>query len=168
MTNLVSFPGLGLEFELNRVAITILGRPIYWYGIIIVSGLMLAVFLCSKWGKRFGITEDNILDMMLFAVPAAIVAVRAYYVIFNLSIYKNADGSLNWGAILRYSDGGLAIYGAIISSAIVLLIFCRVKKLSFPWLADRPVNRPLGQFYECGGLRWPNHCTLADVCSAGG
>jgi len=140
MTNLVSFPGLGLEFELNRVAITILGRPIYWYGIIIVSGLMLAVFLCSKWGKRFGITEDNILDMMLFAVPAAIVAVRAYYVIFNLSIYKNADGSLNWGAILRYSDGGLAIYGAIISSAIVLLIFCRVKKLSFLAFADLGVH----------------------------
>ena len=140
MTNVVSFPGLGLEFELNRVAVTILGRPIYWYGIIIVSGLMLAVFLCSKWGKRFGITEDEIIDLMLFAVPIAIVAVRAYYVIFNLDIYKNADGSLDWGAILRYSDGGLAIYGAIISSAIVLLIFCRVRKLSFLAFADLGVH----------------------------
>ena len=136
----VSFPGLGLEFELNRVAIIILGRPIYWYGIIIVSGLILAVILCSRWGKRYGITEDNILDMMLFAVPVALVAIRAYYVIFNLSIFQNADGSLNWGKILNYGDGGLAIYGAIISSAIVLLIFCKVKKLNFLAFADLGVH----------------------------
>ena len=140
MTNLVSFPGLGLEFELNRVAIEILGRPVYWYGVIIASGLILAVLLCIKWGGRFGITEDNIIDMMLWAVPAALVAVRAYYVIFNLDLYKNADGSLDWGAIFRYSDGGLAIYGAIISSAIVLLVFCRVRKISFLAFADLGVH----------------------------
>ena len=48
MTNVVSFPGLGLEFELNRVAVEIFGRPIYWYGIIIATGMLLAVFLCGK------------------------------------------------------------------------------------------------------------------------
>lgn len=140
MTNVVSFPGLGLEFTLNRVAFSVLGRPIYWYGIIIASGLLLAVFLCGRWGKRFGITEDEIMDMMIFAVPAALVAIRAYYVIFNLRLYQNADGSLNWGAILRYSDGGLAIYGAIISSAIVLLIFCHVRRISFLSYADLGVH----------------------------
>ena len=48
MTNLVSFPGLGLEFELNRVAVTLFGRPIYWYGVIIGCGFLLAVLLCSR------------------------------------------------------------------------------------------------------------------------
>ena len=136
MIQQVTFPGLGLAFTVNRVAFTVLGRPIYWYGIIIVSGLLLAVFLCSRWGKRFSITEDQIIDMMLWAVPAALVSIRAYYVIFNLSRYQNPDGSLNWGAILRYSDGGLAIYGAIISSIIVLLIFCKKRKISFLSFAD--------------------------------
>ena len=136
----IFFPGLGLQFDLNRVAIVLLGRPIYWYGIIIVSGLILAVALCSRWGKRYGISQDNILDLMLFAVPAALVAIRVYYVIFNLDYYKNADGSLNWGLILNYGDGGLAIYGAILSSAVVLLIFCRVKKLSFLAFADLGVQ----------------------------
>ena len=140
MINTVTFPGLGLDFTLNRVALTVLGRPIYWYGIIIVSGLILAVILCSRWGKRFGINEDQILDMMIFAVPAALVAIRAYYVIFNLSIFQNADGSLNWGKILNYGDGGLAIYGAIISSVIVLLIFCHVRKISFLAFADLGVH----------------------------
>ncbi len=142
MINTVSFPGLGLEFTLDRVAFTIpvLGRPVYWYGVIITGGLILAVYLCSRWGRRFGISEDNIIDMMLFAVPAALVAIRVYYVVFNLDIYRRVDGSLNWGAIFNYSDGGLAIYGAIISSAIVLWLFCRKKKLSFLAYADLGVH----------------------------
>ena len=153
MINTVTFPGLGLDFTLNRVALTVLGRPIYWYGIIIVSGLILAVILCSRWGKRFGINEDQILDMMIFAVPAALVAIRAYYVIFNLSIFQNADGSLNWGKILNYGDGGLAIYGAIISSVIVLLIFCHVRKISFLAFADLGVH---GLFIGQLVGRWGN------------
>jgi len=151
----VSFPGLGLEFTLNRVAFTIpvLNRPVYWYGIIIVSGLLLAVFLCSRWGKRFGINEDQITDMMIFAVPAALVAIRVYYVIFNLDAYRTADGGLDWAAILRYSDGGLAIYGAIISSAIVLMIFCRTRKISFLAFADLGVH---GLFIGQLVGRWGN------------
>ena len=140
MVHVVSFPGLGLEFTLNRVAFEIFGRPVYWYGIIIACGLLLAVYLCSKWAPRFGVVPDHILDLMIFAVPAALIAIRAYYVIFNLDLYKNVDGSLNWEAIFRYSDGGLAIYGAIISSAIVLLIFCHVRKVSFLAFADLGVH----------------------------
>ena len=151
--NTVFFPGLGLEFHLNRVAVIILGRPIYWYGIIIASGLFLAVWLCTRWGGRYGINGDQIIDMMLFAVPAALVAIRAYYVIFNLSHFQKADGSLDWAAILRYGDGGLAIYGAIISSAIVLLIFCRVRKISFLAYADLGVH---GLFIGQLVGRWGN------------
>lgn len=153
MTNVVTFPGLGLSFTLNRVAFTVLGRPIYWYGLIITCGLLLAVVMCSRLGKRFGITEDQILDLMLFAVPAALVSIRAYYVLFNLDLYRRTDGSLDWSAILRYSDGGLAIYGGIISSIIVLLIFCRVRNISFLAFADVGVHGLfLGQLIG----RWGN------------
>ena len=165
MIKTVSFPGLGLEFALNRVAFTIpvLDQPVYWYGVIITCGLILAVYLCSRWGKRFGITEDNIIDMMLFAVPAALVAIRVYYVVFNLDMYRQADGSLNWGRILNYGDGGLAIYGAIISSAIVLLIFCRKKKLSFLAYADLGVH---GLFIGQLIGRWGNFMNVEAYGSA--
>ena len=159
----IFFPGLGLEFTLNRVAIEILGRPIYWYGIIIVTGLILAVVLCSRWSGRYGVNPDQILDLMLFAVPAALVAIRAYYVIFNLDLYRNADGSLNWAAIFRYSDGGLAIYGAIISSAIVLLIFCHVRKVSFLAFADLGVQ---GLFIGQMIGRWGNFMNVEAFGSA--
>ena len=165
MINTVSFPGLGLEFTLNRVAFTIpvLDRPVYWYGVIITCGLVLAVYLCIRWGGRFGINEDNIIDMMLFAVPAALVAIRVYYVVFNLDMYRQADGSLNWGRILNYGDGGLAIYGAIISSAIVLLIFCRKKKLSFLAYADLGVH---GLFIGQLIGRWGNFMNVEAYGSA--
>ena len=167
MIKTISFPGLGLEFTLNRVAFTIpvLGRPVYWYGVIITAGLVLAVFLCIRWGRRFGITEDNIIDMMLFAVPAALVAVRVYYVVFNLELYRRADGSLDWRAIFSYSDGGLAIYGAIISSAIVLLIFCRKRKLSFLAYADLGVH---GLFIGQLIGRWGNFMNVEAYGSATG
>ena len=144
MVHVVSFPGLGLEFTLNRVAFEILGRPVYWYGIIIACGLLLAVYLCSKWAPRFGVVPDHILDLMIFAVPAALVAIRAYYVIFNLDLYKNTDGSLNWAAILRYSDGGLAIYGAIISSAIERPALAHVQRVHRPGHARPGVCGPGG------------------------
>ena len=140
MINVVTFPGLGLSFELNRVAFTLFGRPVYWYGLIITCGLLLAVALCCRWSVRFGVKSDEIIDLMIFAVPAAIVAIRVYYVVFNLDYYRNADGSLDWLRMLRYSDGGLAIYGAIISSAIVLLIFTRVRGTSFLAFADLGVH----------------------------
>ena len=165
MINTVSFPDLGLEFTLNRVAFTlpVLDRPVYWYGVIITCGLILAVYLCSRWGKRFGITEDNIIDMMLFAVPAALVAIRVYYVVFNLDMYRRGDGSLDWGRIVNYGDGGLAIYGAIISSAIVLLIFCRKKKLSFLAYADLGVH---GLFIGQLIGRWGNFINVEAYGSA--
>ena len=159
----VFFPGLGLSFDLNRVAIIILGRPIYWYGVIIASGLFLAVWLCTRWGGRFGINGDQIIDMMLFAVPAALVAIRVYYVIFNLGQFQNADGSMNWAKVLRYSDGGLAIYGAIISSAIVLLIFCHVRKISFLAYADLGVH---GLFIGQLVGRWGNFMNVEAFGSA--
>ena len=163
MVHVVSFPGLGLEFTLNRVAFEIFGRPVYWYGIIIACGLLLAVYLCSKWAPRFGVVPDHILDLMIFAVPAALIAIRAYYVIFNLDLYKNTDGSLNWAAIFRYSDGGLAIYGAIISSAIVLLIFCHVRKVSFLAFADLGVH---GLFIGQLIGRWGNFMNVEAFGSA--
>ena len=58
MTNVVTFPGLGLEFTLNRVVFSVFGHPVYWYGIIITCGLLLAVALCCRWAPRYGTNTD--------------------------------------------------------------------------------------------------------------
>lgn len=153
----LSFPGLGLEFQLDRVAFTVLGRPIYWYGIIIACGFLLAVWFCSRKASRFGIKPDDIIDMLFFAVPLCIIGARAYYVIFYLDLYRRADGSLDFMEMLRIWDGGLAIYGAVIMAAIVLFLFCKVKHINFLAFADLGVY---GLFIGQMIGRWGNFVNI--------
>ena len=153
MVNTVSFPGLGLEFDLNRVALVLFGRNVYWYGIIIGLGFLLAVLWCCRRAERFGIRADDIYDLLIAEVPLCIIGARTYYVLFNLSQYRREDGSLDWAAILRISDGGIAIYGAVITAAVVLLAFCRWRKIEFLPFADLGVQGLLiGQMVG----RWGN------------
>ena len=71
MVNTVSFPGLGLEFTLNRVALNLFGKDIYWYGVIIAFGFLLAVFYCTKKAASLGVNSEKLIDMLFFAVPLA-------------------------------------------------------------------------------------------------
>lgn len=133
----VTFPGLGgLELQFNQVAFHLGSWPIHWYGIIIATGFLLAVFYCSHISKRFGVTSDDLIDALFFAVPLAIIGARLYYIIFYLDLYRRPDGSFDFMKMVRIWDGGLAIYGGVIAGALTVLIFCKVKKLSFPALAD--------------------------------
>jgi len=152
--HLVSFPGLGIgEFPLNRVAFHIGSWPVYWYGIIIAAGFLLAVVYCGKVSQRFGIIKDSIVDMLFFAVPLSIVGARLYYLVFNSSQLQNPDGSFNFIQIFRIWDGGLAIYGGIIAAVITLFVFCRIKKIKFLAFADLGVHGLL--IGQCIG-RWGN------------
>ena len=136
MTRTVAFPGLGLEFHLNRVAFELFGLPIYWYGVIIAAGFLLAVLFCYKMAPRFGVKSDDIIDLLFFAVPLSIVGARLYYILFYLDLYRREDGSLDFGAMVRIWDGGLAIYGGIIGACIAVVIYSRKKKQNFSLLMD--------------------------------
>lgn len=131
MTNILTFPGLGLEFELNPIAFRVFGWPIHWYGIIIACGFLLAVAYGYWRAPRFGVDQEKLIDMLFFAVPLAIIGARAYYVIFYLSLYTNADGSFNWGEAVAIWDGGLAIYGGVIAAVATVAVYCRVRKQNF-------------------------------------
>lgn len=133
--NILSFPGLGLEFELNRVAFTVFGMEIYWYGVIIAVGFILAVLYGCRKAAPFGVDQDKVLDMLFVAVPAALIGARAYYVIFNIDIYRHG-ARLDWMAMIDIRDGGLAIYGGIIAALLAAAIYCKVRKQSFWSYAD--------------------------------
>ena len=123
--NNVAFPELGLEFTLNRTAFSIGSLHVQWYGIIIAVGFALAVLYCLKRAPKFGILQDNLIDMTLIATPAAIVGARLYYVVFNWSQF--ADDPVS---IFKIWEGGIAIYGALIFGALAAFIYCRVKKIN--------------------------------------
>lgn len=151
--NRILFPGLNLQFMIDPVAFTVFGRSIYWYGILIAVGFLLAVSFCLHHSKQFGLRNDDILDMLLFATPGAIIGARLYYIIFYLDLYRNADGSFNFAQMLRIHDGGIAIYGAIIAAALIAFAVTRYKKVPFLAMADLGV---FGLFIgQCIG-RWGN------------
>ena len=150
----ISFPGLFGDWEFNPDPIAIhVGHGIYWYGIILAAAMLAGLLLCMKQAKRYGIKEDHVLDMVLWAVPSCIIGSRIYYVIFNLELYRNADGTLNWGRMGAIWDGGLAIYGTVIVAVIVVFFYTRHKKLSFFAMTDLGVlGLILGQIIG----RWAN------------
>jgi phosphatidylglycerol:prolipoprotein diacylglycerol transferase len=155
--NTVAFPGLGLEFQIERVAFTILGHPFYWYGIIIACGFILAVAYCWRRAPEFGIVRDDIMDMLLFAVPLSIIGARLYYIIFYLDLFRDAEGKLDFAQMVRIWDGGIAIYGAIIAALLTVLVFTKVKKSSFfAWTDMGVFGLLIGQIVG----RWGNFINI--------
>ena len=150
----ISFPGLFGDWEVNPSPVALdIGNGIYWYGIIICAGLLLALLFCARQAKRYGLTEDNVYDMIVWQIPICIIGARLYYVIFYLDLYRNTDGTLNWGKMVAVWDGGLAIYGAVITAYVVLHIFCKKKNLSFGAFADLGV---MGLLIGQAVGRWGN------------
>lgn len=132
----VSFPGLGLAVNVKEIAFWIFGWPIHWYGIIIAVGFLLAVTYCCKKADAYGIEQDDIMDLLICAVPLCIIGARLYYIVFYLDLYRNVDGSLDFGQMIRIWDGGLAIYGGIIAAILVALVLCKIRGIRFLALAD--------------------------------
>lgn len=133
----ISFPGLfgDWEFTMSSKALDI-GNGIYWYGILIALGVILAVCFCMTQRHKYGITEDDILDGVLWGIPCGIIGARLYYVIFNLDSFRNVEGKLDFKQIIAIWDGGLAIYGAVIAVVLVCLVLSRIKKFNLWALMD--------------------------------
>lgn len=136
----VSFPGLFGDWAFNPDPIAIhIGHGIYWYGIILALAFLAGMLLAMRQAPRYGLTEDHVLDFVLWAVPCCILGSRAYYVIFYLDLYRNASGGLDWGRIIAIWDGGIAMYGTVIAGALVSFIFTRRRKIPFGAMADMAV-----------------------------
>ena len=131
MTNYISFPGLGIEWiEVPRVAFTVLGKPIFWYGIIICIGIVLSVLYVCLRGKDEGITTDDVIDYAIFLVPISIVCARLYFVLTSL------DSFHSFYDVIAVWEGGLAIYGGIIGGFCTIIGVSLYKKIPIPKMLD--------------------------------
>ena len=133
---LVRFPNLGNDniftrgFKINDIMFTIPGTnfEIHWYGFLIAMGLLLALIFAEKQYKKFGIDPDRAFSCVLGGGIAAVLGARFYYVIFSLSNYK-VNGKIDWAAVFRIREGGLAIYGGIIFGLLAAAIIAKIKKI---------------------------------------
>ncbi|WP_175640334.1 prolipoprotein diacylglyceryl transferase [Metabacillus schmidteae] len=116
---------------LDPIALELGPLQIHWYGVIIGLGALLALLIAVRESERRGLHKDTFVDLVLFAIPLAIIGARLYYVIFQWDYY-----SQNPGDIIKIWQGGLAIHGGLIAAVITGAVFARVKKISFWKLAD--------------------------------
>ncbi len=136
----IRFPGLfgDWTFTASGKAIDI-GGGIYWYGILITLAVVIGYFVLNRIKKGYGITEDNILDTVIFGIPAGIIGARLYYVLFYLDRFRDAEGKFDFRAAIAIGDGGLAIYGTVIGAILTVFIVSRVKKYKFFAMTDMVV-----------------------------
>lgn len=129
--NIISFPGLNLELNISKVAFKLFGIEIYWYAVLIVCAMVIAIMMFKKRDGLYGIKFNDILDLSLYAIPIAIISARAYYVVFNLEYYLQYPKQ-----IFNMRSGGIAIYGAIIGGLITCIVFCKKRKINLLDLID--------------------------------
>lgn len=127
----VQFPGLGISLEVNPVAFSIGDFSIYWYGIIIGCGFVLALLFALKNLKRFGIESNGFIDCVLVGLITGILGARLYYVAFKWDYYGS-----HLNELLAVHNGGLAIYGGVIGGLLGGGIVARMKKLPLPAVLD--------------------------------
>ena len=148
----ISFPKLGIHLNINPIAFQIpLGErviAVHWYGIIIALAIMVALSLATRQTKKFGIKEEDLLDMFLLALPVSIIFARLFFVVFTWDSFKN-----DLLGIFRIWEGGLAIYGAIIGAVLSVVLYSYKKKVDMLHLMDFAcVYLPLAQAIG----RWGN------------
>lgn len=127
----INFPNLGIYLDHVGKSISIFGFSIAYYGIVIVTGMMIAIWIAQREAKRTGQNPEQYLDLAMIGIAAGILGARIYYVIFAWDYYK--DDLLS---IFNIRQGGLAIYGGIIGACIAVVIYSRKKKQNFSLLMD--------------------------------
>ena len=133
----IRFPGLFGDWAITISSKAIdIGNGIYWYGILIALGMLLALWWCMRQRTKYGIREDDLIDGLLWGIPSAIVGARLYYVLFYLSEFKDHEGHFSWSKAIAIWDGGLAIYGGVIAVVIVAIILCRSRHIKLGAMMD--------------------------------
>lgn len=143
----ISFPFLGLTVNPPR-SFPVGPLTVHLYGAVIAAGLILAVMYCLKKCGNAGITEDDMLDGVLWIAPFSVICARTYYCAFSWAEYRG-----NPISVLYIWNGGIAIYGAVLGAVLGVAVFCRIKKCSLPALLDIVV---LGFLIGQSMGRWGN------------
>ncbi len=145
----------GIHLKLNPIAFTLPigknGWDVYWYGIIIATGFLLALLYALKNNERYGLNTDRMLDVVLVTTPVAILCARTYYVIFDGEKLNGISDFFGLGSSSGFA--GLAIYGGVIGAFVCGYIMCRIRKVNILNMFDiASVGFLLGQ----GVGRWGN------------
>lgn len=128
----ISFPKLGLEFNINPIAFSFWGITVYWYGIILACGFITALIYTMKNCDRFSINKDKFLDCVIVGIITGLIGARLFYVFF----FPGDKYIKNPISILYINEGGIAIYGGIIGGLLGGILVAKIKKLNIKRALD--------------------------------
>ncbi len=120
------------SFEFSPVAFTVFGKEIYWYGVIIVVGMILSAVYAFWRAKKLGIKIDDMYDYAIFIIIFGVIGARAYYVLTTLQTHQYKS----FLDVIAVWNGGLAIYGGIIAGIITVIVVSKVKKIKILRVLD--------------------------------
>ena len=116
---------------MNRTILSIGNFHIYWYSVLIATGIIIGLYLLMKEASKQNISKDTVIDIAFYTIIWGIIGARIYYVIFNIKPYLS-----NPLSILYVWEGGLAIYGGIIGGLITLAYQTKKKNIALGKLTD--------------------------------
>ncbi len=99
---------------------------IRWYAICIIIGVIIALIFGIRWSKRLNIKEEYLYWGLALGLIFGLLGARLYFCLFNFSYYKEEP----WGIITNIGDGGLAIHGGLLATAIFVIIYCKILKIN--------------------------------------
>ncbi len=127
----IAFPHLGIYLTDVPNGFNIGSFHVAFYGLIIGCSMLIGIFVAAALAKRDGLKPDYVWDFALYAIVLSVIGARIYYVIFAWDYYKD-----DWKQIFNIRQGGLAIYGGVITAFIVIFAFSKVKKIRPAQLGD--------------------------------
>lgn len=111
---------------INPIAFKLGPISVAWYGLIIATGIVLAFIVVQREMVKRGMHPDFLTDLLIWAIPIAIISARIYYVVFSWDYYQDHPGE-----IIKIWNGGIAIHGALIGSFITTYVFTKMRGVSF-------------------------------------
>jgi len=174
----LSFPGLGIDpFHIDKVAFSVFGRDVAWYGLLITCGMVLAVLWAIHLAKFEGISFDDITDFAFIVIVCGVIGARLYYVIFSWDSYGWVTAAVSDGtfisniltffknlwatfvSIIAIWNGGLAIYGGVIAGLITAFVYSKLKKGKVPFIKLFDILVPCVLIGQVIG-RWGNFINI--------
>ena len=127
-----------LDFlAIDRVAFTLFGNPVYWYGIVITLGIILAFCLYLLLSYKRQVDFDFSLELFIWVIPMAVIFCRVFYVVPRLGDEYSLSSWQGFVEAIDISGGGLTIIGGIFGGALGVFFCClRNRRYSLMRVAD--------------------------------
>ncbi len=144
----IQFPNLHITLNNLPKSINVFGFDIAFYGLIIAFGMIMGIMIACHEAKVTGQDPNDYLDFAIYVIILSVIGARIYYVVFSWEDYRG-----NLKEIINIRNGGLAIYGGVITAILTCFVYSRIKKMSFPKMCDTGIlGLLLGQIIG----RWGN------------